>query len=83
VLGRLVAPADFGVVSAALVVIGLSTIVSNLGPPPRPDPAMATSLQEGERAAHLRWDHQPGGLHFRLFMALSLELWLWDHRLSW
>lgn len=31
VLGRLIAPADFGVVSAALVVMGLSTIVSNLG----------------------------------------------------
>jgi O-antigen/teichoic acid export membrane protein len=31
VLGRLVTPADFGVVSAALVVIGLSTIVSQLG----------------------------------------------------
>ncbi len=31
VLGRLITPADFGVVSAALVVIGLSTIVSNLG----------------------------------------------------
>ena len=31
VLGRLVSPADFGVVSAAIVVIGLSTIVSQLG----------------------------------------------------
>jgi O-antigen/teichoic acid export membrane protein len=31
VLGRLITPAAFGVVSAALVVIGLSTIVSNLG----------------------------------------------------
>ena len=31
VLGRLLTPADFGVVSAAVVVIGLSTIVSNLG----------------------------------------------------
>jgi PST family polysaccharide transporter len=31
VLGRLITPAEFGVVSAALVVIGLSTIVSNLG----------------------------------------------------
>jgi PST family polysaccharide transporter len=31
VLGRLITPAEFGLVSAALVVIGLSTIVSNLG----------------------------------------------------
>ncbi|HEX6617025.1 MAG TPA: lipopolysaccharide biosynthesis protein [Gemmatimonadales bacterium] len=31
VLGRLVTPAEFGVVGAAIVVIGLSTIVSNLG----------------------------------------------------
>src|SRR5688572_31322828 len=31
ILARLLAPADFGVVSAALVVIGLSSIVSQLG----------------------------------------------------
>lgn len=41
ILARLVTPADFGVVSAALVVIGLSSIVSQLGVGPalvqRPD----------------------------------------------
>jgi O-antigen/teichoic acid export membrane protein len=70
VLGRLVAPADFGVVSAALVVVGLSTIVSNLGLGPaliqRPqleqrhlDTAFTASVALGVMLGALVWAGAP------------------------
>jgi len=77
VLARLVTPAEFGVVSAALVVIGLSSIVSQLGLGPaivqRPqlerrhlDTAFTTSLLLGGTLGAIIWLSAPvvaGFLH--------------------
>jgi len=75
VLGRLVTPADFGVVSAALVVIGLSAIVSQLGLGPaiiqRPrlearhiSTGFTTSLALGFVVGGLIWLTAPLAAHF-------------------
>jgi O-antigen/teichoic acid export membrane protein len=85
VLGRLVAPADFGVVSAALVVIGLSTIVSNLGLGPavvqRPqleqrhlDTAFTASLALGAGLGAIVWAGAPLAAGFMRMEAVTQVL---------
>jgi asparagine synthase (glutamine-hydrolysing) len=42
-----------------------------------------TSLKQAKEQRRFGGAISRGGLHFRVFMALSLELWLQDHGLSW
>jgi PST family polysaccharide transporter len=80
VLARLLTPAQFGVVSAALVVIGLSSIVSQLGLGPaivqRPqleqrhlDTAFTASLLLGLALGALIWPARRWPLAFSTWMA--------------